>query len=63
MYAQELRTLFFRAYPQAQQGAPETEHMARLMLANQFAVGLKQAIKVKVAGLEGSFEKLLDSNV
>ena len=29
------------------------------MLANQFPAGLKQEIKVKVAGVEGSFEKLL----
>ena len=32
-YAQELRTLFYRAYPQAQQGTQETEQMARTMLA------------------------------
>ena len=59
MYAQELRTLFFHAYPQAQQGVPVTEHMARVMLANQFAVGLKAEIKVMVTGVEGRFEKLL----
>ena len=33
--------------------------MARTMLANQFAVGLRQDIKVKVAGVEGTFERLL----
>jgi len=59
MCAQELRTLFFRAYPQAQQGVPETERMACLMLANQFAAGLRKEIRVKVAGIEGNFEKLL----
>ena len=58
-YAQELRTLFYRAYPQAQQGTQETEQMARTMLANQFAVGLRQEIKIKVAGVEGNFEQLL----
>ena len=58
-YAQELRTLFYRAYPQAQQGTQETEQMARTMLANQFAVGLRQEIKIKVAGIEGTFEQLL----
>ena len=58
-YAQELRTLFYCAYPQAQQGTQETEQMARTMLANQFAVGLRQEIKVKVAGVEGTFEQLL----
>ena len=58
-YAQELRTLFYRAYPQAQQGTQETEQMARTMLANQFAVGLRQDIKVKVARVEGTFKQLL----
>ena len=58
-YAQELRTLFYRAYPQAQQGTQETEQMARTMLANQFAFGLRQDIKVEVAGVEGTFEQLL----
>ena len=56
MYTQELCTSFFHAYPQAQQGVSETEHMACAMPANQFATGLKQEIKVDV---EGSFEKLL----
>ena len=53
-YAQELRTLFYRDYPQAQQGTEETEQMACTMLANQFAVGLRQEIKIKVAGVEGT---------
>jgi len=57
--AQELCTLFYRAYLQVQQGTLETEQMASTMLANQFAVGLKQEIKVKVAGIEGTFEQLL----
>ena len=58
-YAQELRTLFYHAYPQVQQGTQETEQMARTMLANQFAVVLRQDIKVKVARVEGTFEQLL----
>ena len=33
--------------------------MARTMLANQFAAGLRQEIKVEVAGAEGTFEQLL----
>ena len=33
--------------------------LARTMLANQFAVGLRQDIKVKVVGVEGTFEQLL----
>jgi len=59
VYAQELHTLFYHVYPQAQQGAKETEELARTMLADQFLAGLKQEVKVKVAGVEGSFEKLL----
>ena len=31
------------------------------MLANQFAVDLRQEIKAKVAGVEGAFEKLLSN--
>ena len=46
-YAQELRTLFYRAYSQAQQRIQETEQMARTMPTNQFAVGLREDIKVK----------------
>ena len=33
--------------------------MACVMLANQFAAGLRQEIKVKVAGIDGTFDKLL----
>ena len=40
-YAQELHTLFYRAYPQVQQGTQETEQIAYTMLVNQFAVGLR----------------------
>ena len=45
-------------YPQAQQGAQETEQMARVMLANQFAASMRQEIKVKVAGVDRTFAKL-----
>ena len=55
LYTQELHTLFYRSYPQAQQDAQETEQMARVMLANQFAAGQRQEVKAKVAG---PFEKL-----
>ena len=51
--------MFLCAYPQTQQEALETENMARTMLANQFAASLKHEITVKVAGVKGSFEKLL----
>jgi len=33
--------------------------MAHVILANQFAAGRGQEIKVKVAGVDGTFEKLL----
>lgn len=46
-------------YLQAKQRVPETKHMAHVTLTNLFAAGLKQEITVKVAGVEGSFEKLL----
>ena len=58
-YAQELRKLFYRAYPKAKkQGDGETESMAKDILAYQFMAGLKLEIK-KLAGVEGDFDQLL----
>ena len=51
-----LVSTFFCTHPQAQQRMPETEHITHLMLVN-----LRQEIKVKVAGVEGSFEKFLQT--
>ena len=58
-YAQDLRRLFNRAYPSAQQGTSEVESMGRSVLAYQFVAGLRSDIKIKVAGTEGNFEQLL----
>ena len=58
-YAQDLRVLFKRAYPLAQQGTQEAETMGKSVLAYQFVSGLRPEIKAKVAGHEGDFEKLL----
>lgn len=44
---------------QAQQGTQETEQMVCMVLANQFAVVLRQEVKIKVDGIEGNFEQLL----
>ena len=58
-YAQDLRVLFKRAYPLAQQGTQEAETTGKSVLAYQFVSGLRPEIKAKVAGHEGDFEKLL----
>lgn len=58
-YAQDLRRLFYRAYPRAQQGAQETEDFGRSVLTCQFVVGLEPDIHVKLAGMEGMFDQLL----
>ena len=58
-YAQDLRTLFFKAYSQAQQGSREAEQMGQSVLAYQFVAGLCPEIKKKVAGAEGDFNQLL----
>ena len=58
-YAQDLRVLFYKAYPRADQGSPEAESMGKAVQASQFAAGLLQQIKSKVAGGEGDFDTLL----
>ena len=58
-YAQELRQLFYRAYPTVQRGTREAEDMGQLVLANQFVAGLLPELKTKVAGTEGKLEQLL----
>ncbi len=59
LYAQDLRRLFYLAYPRAQQGTQETEEMGRSVLASQFVSGLRREIRVKLAGMEGSLDQLL----
>ena len=58
-YAQELRTLFHKAYPSVQQGTRETEALGQTVLTNQFVVGLLPDIKAKIVGSEGYFNQLL----
>ena len=58
-YAQDLKSLFHKAYPQAQQGSEVAESMGRSVLASQFVAGLTPALKAKVAGTEGKFEEIL----
>lgn len=59
-YAQDVRHLFYQAYPRAQQGTQETEAMGRSVLAYQFVAGLKPNLKLKLAGVEVTFDQLLD---
>ena len=58
-FAQDLRSLFYKAYPRAHQGALEVVGMGQSVLANQFVSGLRTDIKAKVAGSEGGFDQLL----
>ena len=58
-YAQELRSLFRKAYPPAQMGSEKAEAMGHTVLANQFVSGLCPELKSKLAGQEGSFDELL----
>ena len=60
-YAQELRKLFYKAYPQTMQDATDLEDISKsiLTLCNQFAARLLPSIKIKVAGTEGNFDTLL----
>ena len=51
-YAQELRTLFHKAYPSVQQGTREAEALGQTILTNQFVVGLLPDIKSKIVGSE-----------
>ena len=58
-YAQDLKSLFYKAYPRSQQGNEAAESMGKSVLASQFVAGLIPALKPKVAGTEGGFEELL----
>ena len=58
IYAQELRRFFYLAYPRAQQSSQEAEDMGNSVLAYQFFAGLQQKLKVKVAGVDGTFDEL-----
>ena len=58
-YAQELRTLFHRAYPSVYQGTKEADTLGQTVLVNQFVAGLLPEIKSKIVGCEGDFNRLL----
>ena len=58
-YAQDLRKLFYKAYPRADQGSEEAEGLGLSVLAYQFVAGLIPILRAKVAGVEGSIDELL----
>ena len=58
-YAQELRRLFYKAYPRENQGSGEAEGFGRSVLAHQFVAGLLPVLRSKVAGNEGDHDQLL----
>ena len=58
-FAQELRSLFRKAYPPAQSGSEEAETMGPAVLANQFLAGLHPELRGKLAGQKGTFDQLL----
>ena len=58
-FAQDLRRLFYRAYPRTQQGSPEAEDMGKTVLVNQFVNGLFPELKTKVTGKDGTLDKIL----
>ena len=58
-YAQELKRLFYKAYPRWLQAGQETEEMGKSILSSQFVAGLRREIKIKLAGQEGSIDQLL----
>ena len=58
-YAQELKRLFYKAYPKTLQAGQATEEMGQSVLSSQFITGLQRDIKVKLAGQEGSIDQLL----
>ena len=53
------RPCVFWAYPYVQQGTQEAEKLGQMVLTNQFATGLRGDIKMKVVGVEGSFDQML----
>lgn len=57
-YAQDLKRLFYLAYPKASQSHSETETLGKSVLSNQFVAGLEPTLKSKVAGSDGDFEQL-----
>ena len=60
-YAQELRRLYHKAYPESLRGSEDAECIGKTLLASQLVAGLKPEIKKSVAGCEqsGDLEQLL----
>ena len=58
-FAQELKRLYYKAYPNTLQGSSEAETMDKSVLASQFAAGLRHEIKIKLAGTDGTIDQLL----
>ena len=58
-YAQDLNRLYLKAYPPAGRGSEDAEKMGQTVLIYQFVAGLKPELRLKVAGNDGTFEKLL----
>ena len=58
-YAQDLKCLFYKAYPSAQQSTLEMQELMKSVLTNQFVCGLQPELKGKLAGRDGHFEQLL----
>ena len=58
-YAQDLKSLFHKAYPQVQQGGEAAESIGKSVLVSQFVAGLLPALKMKVAGVDGKFNEIL----
>ena len=58
-YAQDLKSLFHKAYPQVQQGGEIAESMGKTVLVSQFVAGLLPVLKTKVAGVDGKFDEIL----
>ena len=59
VYAQDLKSLFHKAYPQVQQGGEAAESIGKSVLVSQFVAGLLPALKMKVAGVDGKFDEIL----
>ena len=58
-YVQNLCFLFYKAYPNAQQGIKEAEALGQTVLVKQFVAGFLPTIKSKLVGTEGNFSQLL----
>lgn len=55
-YAQELRRLYQKAYPESLQGSEDAEKIGKTLLASQFLSGLRTEIKRRVTGSEHSHD-------